>query len=337
MDNEKKSSDEIDLGALLNRIGDGFSRLWMNFVRLIATIRRVPIDNKISFSVIIIASIGIGILYGVFLKKPYYETTMVLSSDHFNNRLVNSMIDKLNQLAREKEKATIARVLNLRDSLARNILYFEAEPFVSEKDLIELEILKEQLRNAQLSGKNDQVIGQVIKKIEIENRNAFQITVRTAKAEVIPNLQEALVTYFRSNPYIRKRIEITRTNLEDRKKKLTSELEKMDSLKVALFLNYQSMAQQNRQGSNNVILSDKAGNPVEIFKEDISIYNELEIVNHDLYLQPDFEIVDGFTEFSEPASASMTTVILYSIIIGIAVAYIDVTLRGLNTYLSKIE
>lgn len=336
-DRKPTQSDDIDLGTLFNKIGQGIQNGWMGFLRFLALIRRTPFENKMSFIAIILASVIIGGLYTVFLKKKYYETSMVLSSDHFNKRLVDSMIEKLNLLAQEEKKAGIAKVLNLSDTLADNILGFTAEPFVDEDDIIELEVLKEQLRTAQLNSKNEVVLQQVIQRIEIENRHAFRITVRTLNPSVIPNLQDAIVQYFRNNPYIRKRIEITKTALELRMTKLTSEITKLDSIKSALYKNYLTMAAQNRQGSNNVILSDKAGNPVEIFKEDLTLYNELEFVRRDLYLQRDFEIVDGFTEFSEPSGASATVVIIYSLLIGIIVAYVDVSLRSFNTYLSKLD
>lgn len=333
MENQK-NSDEIDLGQLFSKIGDFFKNIWLGTMRFLALIRRIPLENKLAFILIITASAIIGFSYSSLLKKNYYESTMILSSEYLNKRLVDNTIEKLNLLASEQSKKGLAQILNIPDTLAHNILGFTSKPFVEEKDLIELEVLKEQLKNAQANAKNEQVIAQVIKRIEIENRHAFEITIRTLNPTVIGILQTALVNFFKDNQYIKKRIEVTKSNLLGKKQKLEGDLSKLDSLKFALYSNFKSNAGQ--QGSTNVIMSERS-TPVEIYKQDLEIYNQLEEINEDLYLQPDFEIVDGFTEFSEPASASLFKIIVISVLIGILLGYVLVALVSFNKYLASLS
>lgn len=335
-DQKKQQSEELDLGTLINKIGQGLQNGWMGFVRFLAMLRRVPLENRFSFLGIIVTSILIGTLYSVFLKKDYYETRMVLSCDYFNKRLVDDMVEKLNKLAWEHEKKGLAKVLNLPDTLADNIVKFEMEPLILEDELIEIEVLREQLRNAQLNSKNEQVIAQVIQRIEIENRHAFSITVRTLSASLIPNLQEAVVRYFRSNPYIAKRIEVNMALLEKRRSDLEHDKRRLDSLKVAFYKSVE-LAAANGQGSNNVVLSEKTGSAIDVYKQAIEVYDQLASVNKGIQLQNDFEIVTGFTEFSEPANPALATILLQSILVGIGIAYIEVALRSLNKYLAKVE
>ena len=330
-------ADEIDLGQLFTKMGDFFASVWFGFMRFLALVRRVPIENKAIFLLLIAGAIVVGSLYANLLKKKFYETSMILSSDYLNKRIVDNTIEKLNLLAREKDSGGLARVLRIPDSLAKNILEFTAKPFVKETDLIELEVLKEQLKNAQLESKNKDVIDQVIKRIEIENRHAFEITVRVYNPTIIRDLENALILFFRDNDYVKKRIEITKTNLLAKKQKLLKDRQKLDSLKEIIYSNYKSMAMQSRQGSNNVILSDKAvTDPVQIYQQDIIAYNELEVVNRDLYLQPDFEVVTRFTQFSEPSSASQSKVIALAILIAIVLGYLIIALSTFNQYLSRI-
>jgi hypothetical protein len=97
------------------------------------------------------------------------------------------------------------------------------------------------------------------------------------------------------------------------------------------------MAAQSRSGSNNVILSDKAvTNPIEIFNQDLTIYNEIQYIDRSLYLQNDFEVVDGFTEFSKPSSASPLRASAYGILIALGLGYAMVALFSFNKYLSKL-
>jgi len=330
-------SEEIDLSQLFSRIGDSINNGWMNFMRFLAVLRRVPINNKWSFILIIIASIGIGIYFSSVLRKNYYESRMILSSQFLNKALAENIIDKLNGLATESTKKGLATALNLPDSLANNIIGFQVTAFVDESDIVDVEVLKEKLNSVPETDMPRELVDNIVERIEIENRHAFEITVRTLNPQVIPNLQEAIFSYFERNPYIQKRIVVNRQNLNSRKKKLTQDINKLDSLKSILYQNYKTMAEQTR-GSNNVILSDKAAtNPVELYETSLLIYTEYEEVNADLFTQRDLEVVDGFTAFSEPASPSKTKIVFYSILIGIAAAYIEVALRSFNKYLAKLE
>ncbi|MEJ0034131.1 MAG: hypothetical protein WDO15_29075 [Bacteroidota bacterium] len=336
MDSQKPETknDEIDLGQLFARIGDAFGRMGTGFIRFLATLRRVPFENKTSFTLIILGSILLGVTFTFFIRKNYYESKMILSSDYLNKRLAESTIDKLDALSREEDKRGLSKTLGLADSLARNIISFDVRPFVDEKDVIDTEVLKEQLRAAKTD--NPAVIAQILERIEIENRHAFEITVRTLTPSVIPNLQEAIVGYFKRNPYIAKRIDINKENLVLKKKKLATDIAKLDSLKSAIYESYRQTG--DSRGLNTVFVTDKPGtNTVDVYNKDLSIYSEYQDVTRDLYLQKDFEIVDGFTEFSEPASPSLAVMLAYSILIGILVAYFDVALRNFNTYLANLK
>jgi hypothetical protein len=339
MENQQKQvqSDEIDLGQLFAKIGDFFKNVGTGIMRFLALLRKVPMDNKLLFIVLLSGSIALTYSYGAFLKKKFYESTMILSSNYLNKRLVDNTIEKLNLLAGEESKKGLAKVLNIHDTLADNIAKFDAKPFIAETDITELEVLKEQLKNAQANSKNEKVIDQVIQRIEIENRHAFEITVRTYNPTVISNLQSALVNYFKNNDYIHKRITSTKQTLEAKRIKLVQESKKLDSLKRIIYANYETMAEQGRQGSNNVILSDRAvTNPIEVYNQDIGLYNEIQSIDHQLYIQPDFEVVDGFTEFSEPASASLTKMILQAILIAIGLGYLIVAALQFNKYLASL-
>jgi len=162
--------------------------------------------------------------------------------------------------------------------------------------------------------------------------------VRTLSPTVIENLQTALVNYFRNNTYIKRRIEINKSNLIERKVKLSHDLQKLDSLKSIIYTNYKSMAAQTKQGSNNVILTDKAvTDPVQIYYQDTQIYSEFQKASVEVYLQKDFEVIDGFTEFSEPTSASTKQIVYISFLIGIALSYLIVALMSFNKYLATIS
>jgi hypothetical protein len=340
MENQPKpvQSDEIDLGVLFSKIGDFFHNLGMSFLKALAVLRLIPSQNKILFIVLVLIGAVGAVLYanGVITKK-YYESTMIVNSSYINTRILKQTVEKLNQLAEEKNKIGLAKTLQIPQKLADSISFFQSKPFVSEEEKIDLEILSEKIKN--LSEKKDvKLIDQIINRLQIENRHSFEITVRVNSPSSIKPLENALVNYFRNDPFVKKRMEIDSINLIAKKGKLESESKKLDSLKKVIFQNYQSMAQQSRQGSNNVILSDKAvTDPIQIYNQDIGLYNEILAIDRDLYLKPAFEIVTGFTEFTEPASPGMAKSVVVAVLFAFALGYVIVALLNFNKYLASLS
>lgn len=327
-------SDDIDLGRLFSRIGAGIHGTWMGGMRLLATLRRVPLENKFLFGSIIVAVVILGVVFRIGLAKNYYESKMIFSSDYLNNKLASSMVDNLNALTGEKSKAGLAEALNLPDSVAGKINGFEIIPFIDKTDVVlEVEILKEQLRATRVPA-NKVLIEDILERIELEDRHAYEITVRTLSPSIIGTIQEAVVNYFRRNPYIQKRIEINKVNLTAMKANLSRDINKLDSLKRALYTRYES---SGSQASSTVYVAEKSLNPAEIFTEGAEVYRLYNRVSMDLYTQKDFEVIDGFTHFTEPANSSLTRTILNSLLIGLLIAYFVVALRNFNRYLANLQ
>ena len=100
---------------------------------------------------------------------------MVLSCDYLNTQMLKNTIDKFNLLASEKDTEGIQEVLNVDSATAKNIQKFEFRPFVSEDDVVEMEVLREQLNN--VTGEKQELVEKVIDRLEIENKNAYEISV----------------------------------------------------------------------------------------------------------------------------------------------------------------
>lgn len=315
------NTDEIDLAQFFRWIGKGFSNMGQSIIGGIAGLRNEFYRNRVFFLGIIILGLILGALYSELLKKDYFKSTMVLSCDYLNTQILSNTIDKFNLLAQEKDREGLRRELGIDSLTAKNIQKFDFKPFVSEDDVVEMEVLKEQLNN--VTGEKKEVVDKVIDRLEIENKNAYEISVYVYDPEIVKPLETALVNYFKNNSYIKHRIEINQASLQQRKTKLQSELKKLDSLKVVLFKNYQAFAQKSR-GSNNVVVGGEEGltNPLDVFTTDLDMYQELQDVERRLYLNPDFEVVDGFTSFKEPESAGLADVLAVSLLLSIVIGYL---------------
>lgn len=314
------NTDEIDLTQFFRWIGRGFSRLGDTIIYGIASIRNQFFQNRLFFLGIIILGLILGALYSELLAKKYYKSTMVLSCAYLNTQILKNTIAKLNLLCFEQEREGLAEILNLDVSIAKKIQKFEFRPFVSEDDVVEMALLREQLNNVVADKK--EIVENVIEKLQIENKDAYEISVLVYDPGIVKPLEAALIGYFKNNEYIKRRMEINEIILEKREQKLQSESRKLDSLKAVLFVNYQALGQKSR-GSNNVILSDESlTNPLEVFTRDLELHEEIQNIERQLYLRSDFEVVDGFTTFKEPESASLTKILVISFFLSILMGYL---------------
>ncbi len=329
-------SNELDLSQVFTSIGRFFNRVGNGILYFLASLRNLFLQNKLFFAGIIIVGVSLGALYSELLKKKFYKSTMVLSCDYLNSQILENTIEKLNLLCFEEEREGLSEVLHIGPAIAKNIQKFEYEPFVSEDDVVEMEVLRTQLQNVTTADKKD-LVEKVIKNLEIDNKNAYEISVEVYDPNIVKPLEKAIVNYFHSNDYIKKRIEINKLNQQRRKEKLVAESRKLDSLKKVIYQNLQALGTQSR-GSNNVILSDEQlSDPLRIYEQDLELNTEILTIDRLLFITPDFEVVDGFTTFKQPDSASLSNILLISFSISILMGYLIIGAWKFDKLLSKIE
>jgi len=327
--------DEIDLAQLFRTIGRGFKNFGQSILISIASSRRLFLSNILLFALAIGLGLSLVIVYSRFIMKSHYTSSMIISCSYLNMRIVESSMEKLNLLCLEKDREGLSQVLGITLNTALNIRRFDAKSFVSEQDRIEIEVLKEQLNN--VAAEKKELVKKIIGKIEIGNAQAFQIDVSVFNPDIVRTLDSALVRYFKDNEFVGKRIETNRRSLLARKTKLIAESKKLDSLKSVLYANFEMMSKQSREGSNNVILSDKyLTDPLNVFKEDLNLNNEIRSIDDQLTIRPDFEIVDGLTTYREPSNLSLPVLLVLSVLISITAGYIFLGLWKFNKYLSTI-
>jgi hypothetical protein len=329
-------SEEIDLSQVFKWIGNGFRNFGNSILNALAGMRSTFFENKKFFGLTIIVGLTLGGLYSEVLSKKVYKSSMILSCDYLNRRIVESTIEKLNLLCGEIGREGLAKELNISVTTAKNILKFESKPFVSEEDIIEMEVLKEQLSNVAEAKKD--VVKKVIGKLEVDNKSAFQISMLITDPDAVNNLDSAIVNYLKSGDYVKRRIEITKSNLLRKKEKLLLESNRLDSLKSVLFRSFDNMEKQSKQGSNNVILSEKPlTDPLSVFSQDIVFYDQIQAIDRSLYLQTDFEVIDGFTAFKEPESASLLKILGIAFIVSWLVGYLILGFFKFDRYLAKLS
>ena len=322
------SSDEIDLRELFSSIGNFFKSIFTGFIMIIVRFRNATVKH---FKLLLAFGI-IGGFTGIALNyvlPDYYSSYMLINSKYSSGRLMENSVDKLHQLCAEKNYSQLATLLDIDTVKAKNLKGFSYEPFVSEEEIVELEVLKEQLK-----GKIDdeETINKFVEKLKLDNKATYKIFVHVFDNEKLKDLQEPLVNYFRENEYVSKRLEIEKDNLKAKAATIKEELARLDSLKRIL------MKSDNLfSGSNNVIMGDEKVYAMAIFEESKIQYKELQEIEEEIYLMPSFELIDGFTVFSKPDSPGLIKLGFYSGLVGLGIAYIVILIFGFNKYLNKVE
>lgn len=328
--------DEIDLRKLLQSIGNGIKNVGKSIINLIIWIRRISIRYKF----LIISMVLIGGIVGIFFNKtnkPFYNTSMLLSSEYFNARLVENNIEKLNNLCGEEDRLGLAKLLGIENSIATNIKGFAYEPLVSEEDIVDVEILKQKLEELKVK---DPDIAKVINQIQIQNKKTYVITVHVFDNIIIGDLQESVVEYFKNSPFVKNRIAINKNNQLKLISKLENDLSQLDSLKDLFNLNLKADA--NRKGkssaSSNVYVGESSTlDPTRFYSQSVSLYRQLQATQKQVELGDDFEVIDGFTAFAKPESPSWKDLAISSGAMFLGIAYMLIFLIESNKYLNRIE
>ncbi|WMN12371.1 hypothetical protein QYS49_33375 [Marivirga salinae] len=332
--NSNHNSDEIDLRELFSAIGNFFSNIFFNFILFIVAIKNAIVKN---IKLIVILGL-VGVILGIvthFFTPDIYKSSILLRSTHLNARLMESSIDKLQLLAQDENRKQLAITLKIDTAIASNIVSFSYEPFVSEEEIIELEVFKEQLKS---EIEDEEIINRFVERLRMENKSTYRIYIEVLDRTLISDLEEPLINYFKNNPYVSKRLEIQEQHLKLESQNIEEELAELDSLKEILFKNFRMVGKRDRDGSNNVILADEqTTNPISVFNESRKAYEKKLEIEKKLYLQAEFELIDGFTVYSQPASAGLIKLGFYGGLIGLGLASLIIIISSFLQYLDIIE
>ena len=229
-----------------------------------------------------------------------------------------------------------SRLLALDSVVNSRIVQFQAEPFISESEIIEFEVFRQEL----LAKLTETEVEGVIDKLILENRSTYQIhlTMNVEDYGLLGNIQEALLRYLSENSFVKKRLEIDEKNLQARKLRIDEETKKLDSLRSLLLSSIKSLTEVNREGSNNVILGEnQQTDPISVYRESLRLHIEEQQVDRLLYLKDNFELIDGFGALNSGNEGSSLFAMIYAGLGALIFAYLIILLSEFNQYLIRKE
>jgi hypothetical protein len=274
MDNTSNKNDEIDLRLIFSMIGKLFSGLW-NFI--ISFITNCILILKRRWGLIFIfCSLGIGLGVGLFYYlRPIYSSTLVLSSNTLTNDFCADEIENLNLIIDDKTPELLAEHLQISLSAAKAMKELEFDNY-NEK-------LKKKYDN-----RDTVVLGL-----------PFKIKAYAYRNTLFDTLQKALVNHLENNEYSLKRKAIKIRNINSLKEKLTSDIKDLDSLKFSIAAN------MTPRGTENGFVFGQPLDPLNTFREGITLYKEDLDLNTSLELIDNIQVIQDFVPRAKPDSPRM--------------------------------
>lgn len=250
--------------------------------------------------IFLVLALGYGIYIYLYADKEY-ESSMILDSGNLKNDFYEGIIDNLQFLIATKSYVGLAKKIDISLSEAKiitNIRYSDYEDY----------------------------------KIPVPDETGeyyypfFKITVRVKDNVILPNLEKALFNYMVSNPYVKNTKEVKKTMLEESIGRLSSSINGVDSLKMAVIKRISRANQQDDKyfvketgiGGGGIILSQEEKleiDPMIPFEKALTLEKEqLDQKQRLLNLeQNDFKIINGFSIVERPAFPRFIHIVLMSL------------------------
>jgi LPS O-antigen subunit length determinant protein (WzzB/FepE family) len=187
----------------LSSVKDSFIDLLLALYTILQSIFSFFFRNKVIILICVVIFGGIGFLFAMRVKQVY-SLKMIVSHSDLTKRTYAEAIDQLNRLAQSRSYKQLGHELNLDEASAENI-----------------RTLKTYNMNGDL----------LLDDTSSTRYLPFMIDAEVFNNSVTDSLQEGLLRYFNDNKYFKGRKEIQKRIYEEKLVFISSELEKLDSLK----------------------------------------------------------------------------------------------------------
>jgi len=208
----------------------------------------------------------LGLGYYQFVSNVY-ESKMILLSDILTSSYSERITESLDRLIKEHNTIILSERLKMSKQDAAQIVKIEIESVKQDKA-----------------------------KDEKENE-IFIVTVKVLNKNILPKLQENIITYLRNNEFVKIRVEQRKIFTLAIIQKIDEQLSALEQLKSKF-----AKGELIQGGKDNLVLFDPTtihSKIVDLTKERTSLHNNLETINS-------IQLVEGFTVFEKPVGPKLS-------------------------------
>jgi hypothetical protein len=281
IEQNRPDSDDITLRSVKASVVD----LLLAVYTILQSVFSFFFRNKFIILICIVIFGGIGFLFATKVKKVY-SLNMIVSHNELSKRTYAEAMEQLNRLALSRSYKQLSRELNIGEASAENI---------------------KELGTYNMNGD-----------VLLEDTSTSKSLPFIIKAEVFNNsiadsLQESLLIYFNDNKYLKGRKENQKRIFEEKLVFISSELEKLDSLK-------RQYNQFLGSSGKTAMFYNNAFNPAEIYQRSNEYQQQRESVIS--WLNNEYQsikVIEGFKPVVRPVAGFKERIILYFILGGILI------------------
>jgi hypothetical protein len=153
----------------------------------------------------------------------------------------------------------------------------------------------------------------ILKTFTPNNPNGFYVDVKIRDNSILPELQQAIVNGLNNSDYIKERLAARKEDLKIMIDKVTDEITKIDSTKIMV-----DRIMTNKEKFSSSLMLDVSG----LNRQQIELNEKLLGYKSELRFANGVNVLQGFSRFDNPVSASLRLLIVVGLIIGTVVAYI---------------
>lgn len=267
--NEKQphSEDQINFSGLKDLVY-AFLQEFFRFVEF----TRIVVRRKIVY-IIIGAVLGVLVSLLYYYKwTQVYKASMVVIFNKLTARSYGKVVDNLNTLVATGDQEQLSRELNIPLEYAAPLIVLEARN------------MNDQPLSLDTSSKNFQL---------------FKINVTLVSPIAIDTLENALLNYFASRPYMKAMGEMEKKYHLERLRAIDSDLAKLDSLKTTF---NQFLASSKIPTS----VYSNGANPADLFEQSTELSEQRETIHRLLYVEQNpVSLIDGFKLVKAPRSKAL--------------------------------
>jgi len=348
MSPEQPRSNEIDLKELFRIIGNAFNKLFKFIRNILLLIFDLIIKVLIIFRVHFLkfAIVGfLSIIVGWFIdarQEPLYSSNMYVEANYDSTRQLYSKIKYYNGLAEDSDSTNLANIFNITKDQAGSLQGFFIEPDVTENGMLNAynDFMKKTDTTFVLGEINFRKFKSNISPLDFKTH---QISVISSDKNIVPKLQESIITKNIENNYIQKQKEVTLRNLEQTEQTLKNQLMKIDTLGKVYkeLLRKDPKDDESRAGSGTYIQlaanNENKTKEIQLLKINEEISNKILKISLEKELNSEtINVLSGFSPGAE--IKSFYNSFLFKIpLITLTLLLLFILLRELNSYLNTYE
>jgi hypothetical protein len=237
--------------------------------------------------------LGLGGGIGFYFHKvsnPTFKTRMLINATETDYSILSGLLGSLQDLADEQNYAALADALKIKQEIAQTIISIKAVD-----KLVVLKDLSAQQNKEFKPGKDE-----TQKSSKERDKEIFQLKDQKFAVELsltnnsnFGTLENAIINYLRQNEYMKKKVNLKRTFLTQKKQKIQKEIKELDSLK-------HNITKLFTQKDQNVEITDP-GTIARLYQQAIKLKEEELAIDTTLALVDNVQIIEGFVKFNNPS------------------------------------